>query len=117
VVPLHISENSTNVKPACEAPAHFLTCAVALQDPQFKKLVSQRWRALRGQELSNTALQRLLNSTVAQMGTSAERTFNRFREVVPPFRATDWKFEVSRMQHFITKRLAWMDDALAASLI
>ena len=86
------------------------------EDPAFKNLWHERWAELRDGPLSDTRLDVVVDSLVAEMGGAVDRNFARWpvlgTYVWPnPFIGNDYPGEISYLKGWIDDRMDWLDGA------
>ncbi len=93
-----------------------------MEDSYFRNLVRTRWTGLRAGPFSDASILALTDSLAAVMGEARERNFMRWPvlgEWVWPnyFVGDTWEEERDYLEDFLLDRTAWMDEALAGTLL
>ncbi len=89
-----------------------------VQDEAFRKRLSQRWKALRQDTLSDASITGVIDADVSRLKDAAERNFAVWPflgSTQPPFNrdpkpSADYAGEIRELKDFLTARAAWMDD-------
>ena len=92
------------------------------QDPEFQRLLAQRWTTLRDGPFSNGNLNRMIDSLVNEVGMQAiDRNFNRFpvlSEYVWPnaFVGGNYNEELLYLKNWVRTRAIWMDGNIETTI-
>lgn len=94
-----------------------------MEDPYFAGFAHARWKYLRQEKLTNSALQAVIDSLVAHTAQARERNFQRWKilgEYVWPnhyWQGNDYDDEVNYFRTFLFNRMNWMDNNFAVEVI
>lgn len=94
-----------------------------MEDPYFAGFAHARWKYLRQEKLTNSALQAVIDSLVTHTAQARERNFQRWKilgEYVWPnhyWQGNDYDDEVNYFRTFLFNRMNWMDNNFAVEVI
>ncbi len=86
-------------------PSNYLIGRLHADLPDYSRRVSERWRALRKDRLSETGLMQRIDGLVAGMAEGVERNYRRF----PPTEGETWEGMVPQLRSYIRQRLVFLD--------
>ncbi|HEU5180969.1 MAG TPA: CotH kinase family protein [Candidatus Polarisedimenticolia bacterium] len=89
-----------------------------VQEEAFRKRLSQRWKTLRQDTLSDASITGIIDADLSRLKDAAERNFAVWPflgSTQPPFNrdpkpSADYAGEIRELKDFLKARAAWMDD-------
>jgi hypothetical protein len=88
-----------------------------MTDPNFKRQMRTRWRALRQNQLAIPRLNRVIDSMVTVIGDGSTRNFQQWniltRYVWPnPYIGNTYPNEIANLKSWLQRRIEWMDGQI-----